>query len=141
MSNELAVNESVEMSVDSSNFQGISWCSLPMETEEDKKRLFNIVSMPDEKMKEHINQELKIEHVFFQEIEMVNKKTGELTIAPRIIFIDDKGTSYSCVSSGIKTSIKNLMSIFGKPPWNPALTIIPKLVNAGEGQILTIKLK
>ncbi|UWG07506.1 MAG: Single-stranded DNA-binding protein [Bacteriophage sp.] len=141
MSNELAVNESVEMSVDSSNFQGISWCSLPMETEEDKKRLFNIVSMPDEKLKEHINQELKIEHVFFQEIEMVNKKTGELTIAPRIIFIDDEGTSYSCVSSGIKTSIKNLMSIFGKPPWKPALTIIPKLVNAGEGQILTIKLK
>lgn len=141
MSNELAVNESVEMSVDSSNFQGISWCSLPMETEEDKKRLFNIVSMPDEKLKEHINQELKIEHVFFQEIEMINKKTGELTVAPRIIFIDDEGTSYSCVSNGIKTSIKNLMSIFGKPPWKPALIIIPKLVNAGEGQILTIKLK
>jgi hypothetical protein len=36
-------------------------------------------------------------------------------LAPRVILIDEDGTSYAAISSGILKSLENLVGVFGKP--------------------------
>jgi len=36
-------------------------------------------------------------------------------LAPRIILIDEDGTAYAAISSGILKSLENLVGVFGKP--------------------------
>ena len=52
---------------------------------------------------------------------MTDNATGEITQRNRIVLITPKGDAYGCTSTGVETSMKNLFSIVGCPPWNPAI--------------------
>lgn len=53
-------------------------------------------------------------------------------LAPRIILIDEDGTSYAAISSGILKSLENLVGVFGKPAGWPGS--IPVVVSEERGR-------
>ena len=56
------------------------------------------------------------------------ERTGEITPAPRIILIDDKGTSYTCVSIGVYNSLRNIVMDLWLPSEEEPIVIIPRRV-------------
>ena len=76
-------------------------------------------------------------------MEIKDDKTEQMVIAPRIVLIDSDGVSYGCVSGGIYSILKRIISIFGEPstwekPKNVEVVQIPSRKNAGT--ILSLKL-
>lgn len=117
------------------------YTSLPAETEDDKINIFNVSSSPDEKLKDHINEIVKIRHVYIEPVSIINKETGESTTAPHIVIIDDSGTSYECTSYGIFNCLRKIFQAFGLPDtWEFARPFMVKQISRGaDKNFLTLK--
>lgn len=116
-----------------------TYCSLVCETEEQKKKLFNLTSNPQHKVSDMINKKIMLKDVFMEEVLLRNDETGEVSQGVRIILIDDKQEGYVCVSTGIKNSLQKLFSIFGTPDyWSSPIEIEIKQLSIGKDRnILT----
>lgn len=114
MSNEIiAANAAPDM------VQGM-YCSLHAETQEEKLAVYDAVSN-SAPLDDMVGKVIEIEDVIIQPVEVNDPATGEVRDANRIVMICADGNAYGCTSSGVETSMKNLMSIVGMPPWNPGL--------------------
>lgn len=114
MTNELAIsNEAPDMC------KGM-YCSIHAETQDERLDIYEAMSnsMPLDDM---VGKVVCVENVIIQPVEMPDNATGELTVRNRIVLITPEGDAYGCTSTGVETSMKNLFSIVGCPPWNPAI--------------------
>lgn len=135
--NELSLNINNELSA-----QSETWFSGKASTAAEKKALFNATSNPDNKLKDFINTPIAVKDVYIEAIEVTNEETGEVGKAPRVILIDDKGVSYSCVSVGVYNTLKRMFTMCGTPDtWDKPMTVVPKLIGKGDRNILTLNLK
>lgn len=116
-----------------------TYCSLICETEEQKKKLFNLTSNPQHKVSDMINKKIMLKDVYMEEVLLRNEETDEVSQGIRIILIDDKQEGYVCVSTGIKNSLQKLFSIFGTPEnWESPIEIEIKQISIGKDRnILT----
>ena len=73
-----------------------AFCSVKAETMEDKALVFNAANNPQHKVADYINKKIMLHDVYAETLELINKETGELDKAPRIVLIDDKGEAYEC---------------------------------------------
>lgn len=138
MNNQLMNIEDNELNIFEQGNQKPAYCSIVAESFDDKAKIFNAMSSPDERLRNHINEIIKIRDVYCEIIEYVNKDTGETSEAPRVVLIDTEGKSYQCVSSGIFNSLKRLFTVFGMPTWEKGVPCKVKQVSNGERQILTL---
>lgn len=138
MNNQLMSIEEQEMNIFEQGNQKPAYCSIVAETFEDKAKVFNAMSSPDERLRDHINEVIKIKDVYCEIVECENKETGETSEAPRVVLIDTEGKSYQCVSSGIFNSLKRLFTVFGMPTWGQGVPCKVKQISNGERQILTL---
>lgn len=120
-----------------------SFSSLAPKTQAEKVQLFNLMNNPEKRVKDEVNKEIALKHVYIELVDLINQKTGELTKAPRVILIDDKGVGYQCVSSGVYNAIRKMFLSFGIPQtWEKPITVIPVLINKGtDRSILTLNVK
>lgn len=118
-----------------------SYCSLTAQTEEDKAVLFNAMNAPDQRLKEHINEVIRLKDIFVEVVYCTNKETGVVSPAPRIVLIDDGGVSYQCVSKGIFGAVKKLFAVFGEPQtWaNPIPVKVKQIVLAKDKNVLSLE--
>ena len=138
MSNQLMNVEEQELNIFEQGNQKPAYCSIVAETFEDKAKIFNAMSSPDERLRNHINEIIKIRDVYCEIVGCMNKDTGETSEAPRVVLIDTEGKSYQCVSTGIFNSLKRLFTVFGMPTWEKGVPCKVKQVSNGERQILTL---
>lgn len=138
MNNQLMNIEDNEMNIFEQGNQKPAYCSIVAESFDDKAKIFNAMSSPDERLRNHINEIIKIRDVYCEIVECVNKDTGETSEAQRVVLIDTEGKSYQCVSSGIFNSLKRLFTVFGMPTWEKGVPCKVKQVSNGERQILTL---
>lgn len=138
MNNQLMNIEDNELNIFEQGAQKPAYCSIVAESFEDKAKIFNAMSSPDERLRNHINEIIKIRDVYCEIVACTNKKTGETSEAPRIVLIDTEGKSYQCVSTGIFNSLKRLFTVFGMPTWENGVPCKVKQVSNGERQILTL---
>lgn len=118
-----------------------AYCSLQVHDEASEKVLFNAVNNPQKRFRECINMPIKLAHVYVEAVQVTNRETGEISVAPRSVLIADDGTSYTCVSTGVFSALKKLFQIKGTPDtWEKPVTIIPKVVLKGEYQITTFEI-
>lgn len=138
MNNAMMTIEEQDMNIFEQGNQKPAYCSIVAESFDDKAKIFNAMSSPDERLRNHINEIIKIRDVYCEIVECVNKDTGETSEAPRVVLIDTEGKSYQCVSSGIFNSLKRLFTVFGMPTWEKGVPCKVKQVSNGERQILTL---
>lgn len=117
-----------------------SYCSMKAETADEQATLFNAMNNPDERLADHINETIKAKDLFCEVVDCVNTETGEVRACPRIVIIDDKGKSYACVSLGIYSAFKKLMSIYGEPTWETPIPLKVIQVTKGARKMLSLKL-
>lgn len=110
---------------------------------EEKATMFNIMNGDCKRLGDMVNIPLAIKDVFVEVVDMLDKNTGEVIKAPRIILIDKDNVGYACVSKGVFGSLKKLMmpDMFGQPTWEPAINIIPQRIQKGaDRSILTLSI-
>lgn len=101
-----------------------SYCSLVPKNEEQQINLFNSINSPQKKLKDMINLEISVRHVFAEECEYIDKETGESMPGVRIVLIDENGESYSTSSRGIFNGLSKLFALFGTPEhWKKAVKL------------------
>lgn len=118
-----------------------AFCSVNAETMEDKALVFNAANNPQHKVADFINKKIMVKDIYAETLELVNKDTGEIDKAPRIVFIDDQGEAYECVSVGMFSALKKLIATFGEPTWEQPIPVVIKQEKVANGSMLTLDVK
>lgn len=118
-----------------------AFCSVQAETMEEKALVFNAANNPQHKVNDFINKKIMLKDIYAETLELVNKETGEVEKAPRIVLIDEKGEAYECVSVGMFSALKKLMASFGAPTWETPIPVVPKQEKVANGSMLTLSVE
>ena len=113
-------------------------CSIKAETAEEKALVFNAANNPQHKVADFINKKIMVKDIYAETLELVNKETGEVDKAPRIVLIDEAGEAYECVSVGMFSALKKLIATFGEPTWEEPIPVVVKQEKVANGSMLTI---
>lgn len=121
---------------------GASYCSI--HADGDRKsaaKVYNALNNPDDRIANMINQDIPVTDVLIEVTEIVNDETGEIATVPRVVLIDDKGKTYQAVSLGMFNAVKNAITVFGYPTWEPPLVFTIKQKPVRNGSMLTAEIK
>ena len=134
-------NEKNELTLFSGVKQNI-YCSKAVESEEDKKELFNALETCDALLNDCVGTEIEIKDIYVEEREVVDEETGELKKKYRTILFDASGQTYATGSYGIYNIIKKIVTIYGLPEtWAKPLKVKVAKRPIGNGkQSLTLTL-
>lgn len=116
-------------------------CSIKAETAEEKALVFNAANNPQHKVADFINKKIMVKDIYAETLELVNKETGEVDKAPRIVLIDEAGEAYECVSVGMFSALKKLIATFGEPTWEQPIPVVVKQEKVANGSMLTISVQ
>ena len=82
----------------------------------------------------YLNETILLTNVIVVPVDLLNKETGEINKAPRVILIDAENKAYHGTSIGLMTAVKNLFSTLGEPsewPEPVALKVVEQKGNNG----------
>lgn len=116
-----------------------AYCSVKGESNEAKALVFNAANNPQHKVNDFINKKIMVKDVYAETLELVNKESGEIEKAPRIVLIDAEGEAYECVSVGMFSSLKKLLKTFGEPTWEDPIPVVIEQVKVANGTMLTMR--
>lgn len=124
-------------------FSGIKqnvYCSKIVETEKEKKELFNALETCDALLNDCVGQEIEIQDIYVEEKQVIDEETGELKTKFRTIIFDKSGQTYATGSYGIFNVLKKIVSIYGLPTsWkNPLKVKVTKRPIGNGKQSLTL---
>jgi len=117
-----------------------SFCSFVADTDEAKAKLFGIANNPDERLADCINKKIMLKDIFVEEVTCTNTESGEVSVCPRVVLIDDKARSYQCVSIGIFSAVKKLIAVYGMPTWEKPIPIEVKQISKGTKKMLSLSI-
>lgn len=117
-----------------------SYCSIKGDSREALVAMYNAINSPDHKLSDFVGKKLNICDISIERVDNLNDETGEMVANARVVLIDENGESYTCVSSGIYSAIKKLVSVFGEPTWEPALPVEVQNLSTKKGRkTMTLK--
>ena len=100
------------------------YCSKVIETEEEKKEMFNALESCDILLNDCVNNEIELKDIYIEERQVVDKKTGELKTKYRTILFDVNGQTYATGSYGIYNILSKIVKIYGLPDtWTKPLKV------------------
>ena len=136
----LNVNESKGELTLFSGIQQNVYCSKIVETEKEKKELFNAFETCDALLNDCVGQEINIKDIYVEERQVVDHETGEIKTKFRTIIFDESGQTYATGSYGIFNVLKKIVSIYGLPTnWEKPLKVKVAKRPLGNGkQSLTL---
>lgn len=134
-------NEKNELTLFSGVKQNV-YCSKSVESEEDKKELFNALETCDALLNDCVGTEIEIKDIYVEEREVADEETGEVKKKYRTILFDASGQTYATGSYGIYNIIKKIVTIYGLPEtWeNPLKVKVAKRPIGNGKQSLTLTL-
>lgn len=112
------------------------YCSFPLTTIENKKRLFNALNGVAKPISDSGNEGIKIVDMAIDIVRMNDDQSGELRDMPRVTLFDDKGQVWYSTSGGIYDSIKALIASFGNPTWADGILVKHVMVKSRKGRIV-----
>lgn len=137
MSNELATIGAPVFDLGENNSSN-AYCSMSLDTDDDRAAFYNAVSDPDEQIANVVNTVINVRDVYCETVNVTNKDTGETSVAPRVVLVDTEGKSYQSVSTGIFNAIRRLMQVFGPPTWEKGLPLKVVQKNIGKNRLYTL---
>lgn len=125
--------------------QSQMYCSIKDDgTMESKARIFNSINSPDKRISDCIGETISLANIVAHPIQLVDENSGELVETMRMVLVDDKGTSYEAVSTGIVNAVARILQIFGQPEtWNGPIKVKPvqKGTRNGNNKVTTLKVE
>lgn len=106
---------------------------LDLSTVEGKMQALKAMSSPTVPNEELRVNTFKMVNVFIHTILLTDEKTGEQQECRRTVLFDDQGRTTAFVSDGIITGIENIVTLFGPPPWDPAIPVRTKQSKTRRG--------
>lgn len=107
-----------------------TWSSLVPKNEKEKISFYNAVNTPTKRLKEMVNLEVQVSHVYAEMIDFIDQETGEATPGVRMVFISPDGISYQAASKGVYSCTQKMFAIFGTPDtWKKPVKIRPKEIS------------
>lgn len=97
------------------NDENKAYCSMVVDSFEDKKILYNAVQNPEAKISDFINQKIQFINVMMEQVEIEDKDTGDTHKGVRTVLITPDGRGIMCTSNGIARSLYSLFQVFGTP--------------------------
>lgn len=110
------------------------YCSFDLNTPEGKALYFRAAQGDPTKVFEVSGQVIDLVHVYASYAEKNGKAEGEVIPLTRIVLVDAKGDMFGCFSKGIKKSIRQLVGVYGLPPFKPPVRVKVKLSQVGGGK-------
>ena len=144
---EVRTNPLEVMSVEdfSNPSASLMYCSIKSDGDmASKAKIFNAINSPEEKIAEHINKPIMLKDIVAHPIRLIDEKTGEVLDAMRMVLVDENGTGYEAVSSGIVNAVSRILQIFGQPEtWETPIKIVPiqKKTRNGDNKVTTLKIE
>lgn len=109
------------------------YSSLPSDTMESKALILKALGNSDYTLKSVAEKKVvMLQNIIAHGIELTNE-AGELEHAARIVFVLENGETLSGCSKGFKSSVTNLMAIYGQPPYADPLPIVVRDVTTRKG--------
>lgn len=133
MSDAQAIVSSVE------NASGEIFHSFPVETHEDKMKLYSATSAEGVTLKSCVNKKIKMSDVVIMPVEVKNDD-GTQGIVPRSTIITEDGQYITATSWGVFNSLKRVSAIFGGLHFEKPLVITPVEVKTKNGFTLNLNL-
>lgn len=120
----------------------LTYSSWQPKTMEEKKAYFNAINAPTGRLKECVNMELPVRHIFAETVNFVDQATGEVSDGVRMVFILEDGRSYQAASKGIFNAVSKLFAVVGEPStWAEPVTIRVREIGRGvNSNVLTFDL-
>lgn len=117
------------------------WTSLDVTTPQGKLVAFNASQSSDDELLDNVGQRIKVAHLMISNATKIDAETGEELPLVRLVLIEDDGSTYQTFSAGVLKSIRNLIGLYGVPPWLPPLEVEVQRLKLGNGhQLLQLKL-
>lgn len=116
-----------------------SYCSMTANTPESRATLYNAMNNPEKHIKDCINEVISIKDVYVEVVQLHNEETGEVSVAPRTVIIDENGVGYQAVSLGVFSALKKMFQVYGEPTtWeNPVKVKVRQISRSANKNILT----
>ena len=100
------------------------YCSKVIETEEEKKEMFNALESCDILLNDCVNNEIELKDIYIEERQVIDKETGEIKTKFRTILFDVNGQTYATGSYGIYNILSKIVKIYGLPDtWEKPLKV------------------
>lgn len=100
------------------------YCSKVIETEEEKKEMFNALESCDILLNDCVNNEIDLKDIYIEERQVIDKETGEIKTKFRTILFDVNGQTYATGSYGIYNILSKIVKIYGLPDtWEKPLKV------------------
>lgn len=125
--------------------QSQMYCSISDDgTMQSKARIFNSINSPDKRVSDCIGETISLRNIVAHPIQLVDENSGELVETMRMVLIDEDGTSYEAVSTGIVNAVSRILQIFGQPDtWTAPIKVKPvqKGTRNGNNKVTTLKVE
>lgn len=128
--------EETQISVVNPVFESV--CSIVPKDRKEAAKLFNAVNNPEHRIGDFINKKIAIKDILIEPVEMLDEKTGEMKLQPRVVVIDKDGKAYQAVSIGIYNAVMNLGKCYGAPSWEDPIVCTVKQIPTKNGSMLTL---
>lgn len=141
MENNIIKHEEVNSVIATSGAS--TYSSIKPKTQEERKKLFNVLENCDVLLNDVVGQEVEVKDVIINEYPRKDKDTGEpLSNGHRTILIDTEGKSYVTTSNYFFVLLAKLLNTFGTPDtWEESMKIkISKKPTQNGKQALTFDL-
>lgn len=131
-----------EVSIISSNSQKPFYCSVKVETNEDKKKLFNALETCDQLLNNCVGQKIKIKDIYVEQYLKQDEESEEATTHYRTILFADDDKTYVSTSYGIYNTLRKIIGVYGTPDtWTEPVEVEVAKRPLGNGKsVLTFKL-
>lgn len=101
-----------------------TYCSMSIDTDEDRKKLYNVLGNSDTRVVDHLDEVIALKDVVLQKFPKADEETGEITYSHRVILIDKDNKTYASGSRGLYRSIIQLIQVIGEPHnWSTPVNI------------------
>ena len=121
------------------------YCSIRDDgTMQSKARIFNSINSPDKRISDCIGETISLANIVAHPIQLVDENSGELIETMRMVLVDDQGTSYEAVSTGIVNAVSRILQIFGQPDtWTAPIKVKPvqEGTRNGNNKVTTLKVE
>lgn len=98
-------------------------CSFNLSTPAGRELLQKCEEEPDRPVRELVNTELLLQHVYARVVDFTNKETGEVYPILRVCLVDTDGKVHPCASDGVRDALLRIFAGHGVPPWKNGVRV------------------